>query len=76
MNREIKKIKIFLYFTEKIVGNSHKYKINKIVKNLRDNNVDFQFITSSENNAWLLNIRGSDTSYTPIPQSYILIDKK
>ncbi|MDC0409714.1 aminopeptidase P family N-terminal domain-containing protein, partial [Pelagibacteraceae bacterium] len=28
-----------------------------------------------ENNAWLLNIRGSDTNYTPIPCSYILIDK-
>ena len=75
-NREIKKNKNFFYILpKKSVGNSHKYKINKIVKNLRDNNVDFQFITSSENNAWLLNIRGSDTSYTPIPQSYILIDK-
>ena len=34
-----------------------------------------QFITASENNAWLLNIRGNDTQYTPIPYSYILIDK-
>ena len=33
------------------------------------------FITASENNAWLLNIRGRDTKYTPIPYSYILIDK-
>ena len=38
-------------------------------------NNDFQFISSSENNAWLLNIRGRDTKYTPIPYSYILIDK-
>ena len=38
--------------------------------------VDFQFITASENNAWLLNIRGRDTKYTPIPYSYILIDRR
>ena len=33
------------------------------------------FVTASENNAWLLNIRGRDSKYTPIPYSYILIDK-
>ena len=33
------------------------------------------FITASENNAWLLNIRGHDTKYTPIPNSHALIDK-
>ena len=33
------------------------------------------FVTASENNAWLLNIRGRDTKYAPIPYSYILIDK-
>ena len=36
---------------------------------------DYLFITSSENNAWLLNMRGQDTKYTPIPYSFILIDK-
>ena len=34
-----------------------------------------QLITASENNAWLLNIRGNDSKYAPIPYSYILIDK-
>ena len=33
------------------------------------------FITASENNAWLLNIRGSDTIYSPIPHSYVLLDR-
>ena len=32
-------------------------------------------ITAGENNAWLLNIRGRDTKYSPIPNNYILIDK-
>ena len=57
------------------VGKNYKSKVNKIVANLRKNKADFQFITASENNAWLLNIRGNDTKYTPMPYSYILIDK-
>jgi Xaa-Pro aminopeptidase len=58
------------------IGENYKIKINKIVSNLNKVRADFQFITSSENNAWLLNIRGSDSKYTPIPHSYILLDKK
>ena len=42
--------------------------------NLKRNGADFQFITASENNAWLLNI-GSDDKYAPIPHSYVLVDK-
>ena len=33
------------------------------------------FITKSENSAWLLNIRGRDSKFAPIPHSYSLIDK-
>ena len=58
------------------IGENYKRKINKVVSNLKKVKADFQFITSSENNAWLLNIRGSDSKYTPIPYSYILLDKK
>ena len=58
------------------VGENYKVKVNKIVSNLKKVGADFQFITASENNAWLLNIRGNDSKYTPIPYSYILIDKK
>ncbi len=56
---------------------SEKYqsKINKITNYLKKRKSDFLFITASENNAWLLNIRGRDTKYTPIPYSFVLIDK-
>ena len=57
------------------VGDNYKSKINKIASHLKRRKADFQFITASENNAWLLNIRGRDTKYAPIPYSYILIDK-
>tara|TARA_B100000963_G_scaffold232516_1_gene203062 strand:+ start:1599 stop:3317 length:1719 start_codon:yes stop_codon:yes gene_type:complete len=57
------------------VSEKHKLKINKISKYLKKKKSDFLFITAGENNAWLLNIRGRDTKYTPIPNCYILIDK-
>ena len=34
------------------------------------------FVTSSENIAWLLNIRGSDSDFSPTPNSFLLIDKQ
>jgi Xaa-Pro aminopeptidase len=58
------------------IGENYKSKVNKIVLKLNNCGADFQFVTASENNAWLLNIRGGDSKYTPIPHSYILIDKK
>ena len=57
------------------VGESYRSKINKVLVLLKKRGADYQFITASENNAWLLNIRGKDNKYSPIPNSYILIDK-
>ena len=58
------------------VGNKYETKINKTVSNLKKLGADFQLITASENNAWLLNIRGKDSKFSPVPHSYILIDKQ
>ena len=66
----------FYILPESSVGENYKSKINKVVLNLKKIKADFQFITASENNAWLLNIRGNDSKFTPIPYSYILIDIK
>ena len=65
----------FYKLPKNIVGNDYESKINKIVSNLKKRKADFQFISASENNAWLLNIRGRDTKYTPIPHSFILVNK-
>ena len=66
----------FYKLPDKSVSIKYQSKINKVIKFLRRKKSDFLFITASENNAWLLNIRGQDTRYTPIPHSYILIDKR
>ena len=66
----------FYKLPDSAVGENYKLKVNKIIVELKKSKSDFKFITASENNAWLLNIRGNDSRYTPIPYSYILIDKK
>ena len=57
------------------VSEKYQSKIIKVVNYLKRKKSDYLFVTASENNAWLLNIRGHDTNYSPIPHSYILVDK-
>ena len=57
------------------VSEKYQSKISKIVNYLKRKKSDYLFVTASENNAWLLNVRGHDTNYTPIPHSYVLVDK-
>ena len=57
------------------IDDGYLSKIKKVASLIKKKGADFQFITSSENNAWLLNIRGQDTNFTPIPNCLVLIDK-
>ena len=42
---------------------------------MKKNSADLLFVTAGENIAWLLNIRGKDSAYAPIPNCYALIEK-
>ena len=68
--------KKFFILPSSSVSEKYNSKVKKIINHLSRKKSDFLFITSSENNAWLFNIRGYDTKYTPIPYCYVLIDKK
>ncbi len=69
------KINQFYSLSEKIVGQNYKSKI-KIVSNiLKQKKVDFLFISAPENVAWILNIRGSDVPFSPIPNCNLILDK-
>ena len=70
-----KKINRFYNLPNYSVGFDYVDKVKKVVSFIKKKDADYQFISASENNAWLLNIRGRDTDYTPIPFSYILINK-
>jgi len=65
----------FFLLPESSVSVKYYTKVKKINNYLKKKKSDYLFITASENNAWLLNIRGHDTKYSPIPYSYVLIDK-
>ena len=61
--RRIKKSKQKFYnLPYKSFVDNYQSKINKVINVIRKKGADFQFITSSENNAWLLNIRGGDVN--------------
>ena len=64
--------KKYYVLPKKEVGQSYKSKIEELSKILKKG-VDYHFVTSSENIAWLLNIRGWDSKYTPIPNVYLII---
>tara|TARA_Y100000389_G_scaffold185883_1_gene205708 strand:+ start:328 stop:2025 length:1698 start_codon:yes stop_codon:yes gene_type:complete len=69
------KRKLFYSLAKESVGESHNSKINKIYNILKLKKADFIFITSPENVAWLMNIRGYDSPTSPIPNSRLLISK-
>ena len=72
----VKKNNIFYTLNDKDSGNSSKNKIRKLLKILTKNKVNLQFITAPENIAWLLNLRGSDSDFSPIPNCYLILDNK
>ena len=69
------KIHPFFSLNKDIVGESYNSKINKISKYLKKNKSDYLFVSSPENVAWILNIRGQDVPNSPIPNSRLIISK-
>ena len=68
------KIKKFYALPKKFSNQDYNLKIKKIINNLKRRNADFQLISASENCAWLLNIRGFDSEFSPLPHCHILVD--
>ncbi|RED52554.1 aminopeptidase P family protein [Aestuariispira insulae] len=55
-------------------GNSVAAKASLIAGKLRDKGVDLLVETQPDNIGWLLNLRGSDADYIPVPHSFLLLD--
>ena len=75
VRKKINTYKKFYTLPKKAVGKTYKSKVSKLVGILKHKKIDFQFISASENIAWLLNIRGQDSDFTPLPNSYLIINK-
>ena len=68
--------KPFFSLSAKNTGTTTEKKILQIKNIISKNNVDYLLVTAPENVAWILNIRGYDSSYSPIPNSRLLVSKK
>ena len=73
--KKISERKPFYSLTNQSVGESYQSKINRISKILKLKKVDYLFISSPENVAWLMNIRGHDNPNSPIPNCRLIISK-
>ena len=69
-------LKPFFYLSRKNAGATTEKKITRVKNILLKNNADHLLVTAPENVAWILNIRGYDTSYSPIPSARLLISNK
>ena len=67
------KLNKFYKLKNQYSGQNSNSKIKKLSKILSKNKIDLQFISSPENVAWILNIRGMDSEFSPIPNSYLII---
>ena len=75
--REDKNIPVnkFYALNPRIVGESFKSKINRLIIELSLRKIDNIFISAPENVAWLLNIRGKDNPFSPIPNCKLILTK-
>ena len=69
-------IKPFFSLSTKDAGQSSKGKIVKVKNVLLKNKADYLLVTAPENVAWILNIRGYDSAFSPIPNARLLINSK
>ena len=68
-------IKSFYLIKDADAGEKLENKLSNLCKQIKSSKADYLFTTASENIAWLLNIRGYDTDYSPLPNSHAFIDK-
>jgi Xaa-Pro aminopeptidase len=68
-------IKSFYLIEDKDAGLKVSQKLNILLKIIKFKKVNYLFTTAPENVAWLLNIRGKDTDYSPLPNAHIIVDE-
>ena len=74
--RRKEKYNYFYSLKGSITGYSSQKKITKLISFLKKKRIDIAFLTSSENIAWLLNMRGRDSEFSPVPNSFLVLDKR
>ena len=68
--------KKFFLLNSKHAGRNYKNKLKTVCKILKKRKINKLLITAPENLAWLLNIRGKDSKYSPLPNCHAILDNK
>ena len=58
---------------EKYAGESTASKLGRVRGKMKEQGVDVHLLTSLDDIAWLLNIRGNDVAYCPLVVSYLIL---
>lgn len=66
--------KVF-YLDEKYSGESTASKLRRVRDKMREFSADIHLLSSLDDIAWLLNVRGNDIAYCPLVLSYLLISE-
>ena len=66
----------FYSLNPKVVGETVSSKIKRLIQILKNDGSDHILISAPENVAWLLNIRGRDNPFSPIPNCRIIVNTK
>ena len=74
-NEKISSNNKFYSIPDNIAGIDFKKKINHVSNLIKKNKADYLLLTAPENIAWLLNIRGNDTPFSPMPNCNLLMSK-
>ena len=75
IKKNINSKKKFYILDKSKTGESCQSKIKHLKKYFNKNSIEVMLVTSTENVAWLLNIRGNDSNYSPIPNCILLVDE-
>jgi Xaa-Pro aminopeptidase len=75
LNKPKSLVKPFFLISPKNAGATVTQKIRQVKSILSKNKVDYLLVTAPENVAWILNIRGHDSYYSPVPNARLLISK-
>jgi len=76
LNKPKTKINKFFILNSKYVGKDYRSKVNLVCKILQKRKINKLLITAPENLAWILNIRGKDSKFSPLPNCHAIIDIK
>ncbi len=68
-------VNYYYNLSNNVAGESINSKINRLLKKIKLKNIDNIFISAPENVAWLLNLRGKDNPFSPIPNCKIILSK-